>query len=249
MNTATQDKVDLITVRRSLAAAYRIIAHQHLDDWTYTHLSARPPGAPFFFILPFGLTFSEVTASKLLKVSLDGSILEGEACAYNQTGYVIHGGVYKSRPDINAIFHLHTHASVAVSAMPEGLLPISQWALHFYESLAYYDYDSLTLDPATQSGGLITALGDKNVMLMRNHGMLTAGATIHEAMFYTHHLEQACRMQAMCAARSSKDWVMPSVATCRRTKNDLIGFESDLGQRDWQAYLRLLKRVAPDYVD
>jgi ribulose-5-phosphate 4-epimerase/fuculose-1-phosphate aldolase len=243
--TTASEAALAVSVRSSLAAAYRIIAHLGLDDWTYTHLSARPAGKAYYYIMPFGLTFSEVSASNLLKVSLDGEVLEGEGAMYNPTGYVIHGNIYAKRPDLNAIFHLHTHASVALSAMPEGLLPISQWALHFYESIAYYDYDSLTLD-SSQAPGLVTALGQKKVMLMRNHGMLTSGSTLHEAMFYTHHLEQACRVQAM-SARSSVDWVMPSESTCRRAHRDLMGFEADLGQRDWQAYLRLLERIAPDY--
>jgi ribulose-5-phosphate 4-epimerase/fuculose-1-phosphate aldolase len=243
---STQPCDQLLQTKVSLAAAYRIIAHLGLDDWTYTHLSARPQGADFYYIFPFGMTFAEVTASALLKVDFDGNVLEGPADSYNPTGYVIHGSIYKQRPDLGSIFHLHTHASIAVSAMPEGLLPISQWALHFYEAVAYYDYDSLTLDQAEQGGDLVDALGDKKVMLMRNHGMLTAGETVHEAMFYTHHLEQACRVQAM-SSRPPEDWIMPSSETCRRTHQDLMGFESDLGRRDWDAYLRLLARVAPDY--
>src|SRR3990167_5395717 len=100
-------------LRIELAAAYRMLAMLKMDDLTYTHLSARLPGSEHYFIYPFGLLFDEVTASSLLKVSLDGEILEGTESQYNRTGYVIHGNIYKKCPDVNAVFHLHTIAGVA----------------------------------------------------------------------------------------------------------------------------------------
>ena len=151
-------------IKKDLAYAYRILAKLGLDDHTYTHLSARPKGAEFYYIFPFGYRFEEVTPESLLKVSLDGKILEGEEYQYNQTGYVIHGSIYKARLELTAIFHLHTIASVAVSVMKDGLLPISQWALHFYDQLAYHEYNSLALEKSKHGRGLIDDLGDKNVV-------------------------------------------------------------------------------------
>ena len=118
-------------LRVQLAAAYRILAMLKMDDLTYTHLSVRHPGEEVYYIYPFGLLFEEVTASSLLCVSLDGQVIEGSESDYNRTGYVIHGSIYKSRPDVNSIFHFHTTAGVAVSAMNCGLLPLSQFSLHF----------------------------------------------------------------------------------------------------------------------
>src|SRR5690606_23145697 len=138
----------------------QICAALKLDDLTYTHLSARPAGADYFFIYPFGLLFEETTASSLLKVDLNGKVLEGEEYQYNQTGYVIHGSIYRHRSDINAIFHLHTHAGVAVSAMKDGLLPATQWALHFYNGIAYHDYDSLALANESHEDRLVRDLAD-----------------------------------------------------------------------------------------
>lgn len=233
-------------VRCHLAAAYRILADQKMDDLTYTHLSARLPGADAYFIYPFGLLFEEVTASNLLKVSLEGEVLEGEESQYNQTGYVIHGSIYKRRPDINAVFHLHTTASIAVSAMECGLLPLSQFSMHFYNKLAYHSYDSLALDNERQGDRLANDLGDKKAMLLCNHGSLTCGETIHEAYLYMHFLEQACRVQ--CASLvNNQQVIFPPHKVCKKAAQDVLDFESNFGIRDWNALLRRLNRMDPSY--
>jgi ribulose-5-phosphate 4-epimerase/fuculose-1-phosphate aldolase len=236
------------SVRVQLAAAYRILANLKMDDLTYTHLSARLPGSDAYFIYPFGLLFEEVTASNLLKVSLEGEVLEGSESQYNQTGYVIHGSIYKNRPDINAIFHLHTIAGIAVSAMECGLLPLSQFSLHFYNRLAYHAYDSLALENQRQGKNLAYDLGQKKAMLLCNHGTLTCGATVHEAYLYMHFLEQACRVQ--CAALAGNQQVtLPPQKVCEQTAQDVRNFESDFGIRDWAALLRRLDRIDPTYRD
>lgn len=235
-------------VRTNLAAIYQILALQGLDDLTYTHVSSRVPGADTFFIYPFGLMFEEVTASKLLKVSLDGDIIEGTEHQYNRTGYIIHGNIYKARPEINTIIHLHTPASVAVAAMKDGLLPISQWALHFYDAVAYHKYNSLALDQAIHGSHLVKDLADKKVMLLQNHGMLTCGTTAHEALFYVHHLELACKAQCL-ALQPQQNLIMPNDEVCRQAKYDLLSFEKDLGYRDWLAWVRKLDRMDIVYDD
>jgi len=233
-------------VRQNLAAAYQLMALFGYDDLTFTHLSARVPNAQEFFILPFGLLFSEVTASNLLKVDFDGNVLEGQEYQYNKTGYVIHGSIYKHRPDLNAAFHLHTQSGIAVSAMREGLLPLSQWALHFYDRVSYHEYNSLALTAEAHELGLVKDLGTNKVMFLRNHGILTCGTTIHEAYIYLHHLHQACETQ--CKAMAAREQlILPDKTTCEKTVNDLLSFEADIGQRDWQALLRLLKRKGINY--
>lgn len=226
--------------KKNLAYAYQILGKLGLDDHTYTHLSARPEGADYYFIYPFGLRFEEVTEDNLLKVSLDGTILEGEECQYNKTGYVIHGNIYKNRDDINAIFHLHTEAGIAVASMKEGLLPISQWALHFYGQIAFHEYNSLALDEDEHGGAFVRDMGEKNVVLMRNHGFLTAGKTIHEAMFYCHHLQRACATQ-VAALSCNRELVIPDEEVCRKANQDLLTFEKDLGKRDWDAWVRWIE--------
>ncbi|HEU5280717.1 MAG TPA: class II aldolase/adducin family protein [Gammaproteobacteria bacterium] len=228
-----------MTIKPDLALAYRILAHLKWDDHTYTHLSARDPNdANAFYIYPFGLKFEEVTADQLLRVSLDGEILEGQEFQYNRTGYIIHGNIYKHRPDLNAVFHLHTPESVAVSVQPAGLLPISQWALHFYNRVSYHGYDSLAL-VHDQGRQLIQDLGENKVMLLRHHGLVTCGATLQEALFYVYHLQKACEAQCLILAMN-QPYLTPSPEVCEKAVRDLLSFEKNLGERDWLAWERVV---------
>ena len=226
-------------VKKNLSYAYRILGKLGLDDHTYTHLSARPDGADYYYIYPFGLRFEEVTPECLLKVSLNGEILEGKEYQYNKTGYIIHGSIYRARPDVNAVYHLHTVPTVAVSAMKEGLLPISQWALHFYGQIAYHEYNSLALDNHSHGADLVSDLGNKNVIFLKNHGYIACGKTPWESMFYCHHLERACRVQ-VAALSSGAELVIPPDDICKKANKDLLSFEKDLGKRDWLAWIRWL---------
>jgi len=231
MNQATREK---------LALSYRILAQKEMDDLTYTHLSARSSNKDSFFIFPFGTLFSEVTPSLLLEVSLDGEVISGDEKQYNKTGYILHANIYKHRPDLNAIFHLHTPSGVAVSAMKFGLLPISQFALHFYNSISYHDYNSLALDHKEHGNIMARDLGANKVMILRNHGTITTGATIEEAMFYTHHLEQACKVQISALSAGYDNLIFPSEEICKKAVHDLMSFEPELGARDFEALARKL---------
>jgi ribulose-5-phosphate 4-epimerase/fuculose-1-phosphate aldolase len=191
------------------------------------------------------MLFAEVTASSLLRVSLEGEILEGEEFQYNKTGYVIHGNIYKQRADINAIFHLHTTAGIAISAMKDGLLPISQFALHLHNQISYYDYNSLELD--TNNDSLTDALGQNKVMILRNHGTITCGSTMHEAFFYTYHLEQACKVQCKTLAAGRGNLVLLNEEICQKSNRELLNFEQDIGYRDWQALIRNLNKKDISY--
>lgn len=228
-------------VKEDLATAYKVLAYLKMDDHTYTHLSARDPyETNAFYIYPFGLRFEEVEADLLMKVSLDGHILEGQEYQYNKTGYILHGTIFKNRPEVQAIFHLHTPATLAVSALREGLLPISQWALHFYERIAYHTYDSLALNEQ-QGDQLIQDLGQHNVLMLRNHGFIACGRTIQETMFYSYHLQRACETQCLIQA-TGQEYIMPPQSVCKKAVADLLNFESNLGERDWQAWQRCIAR-------
>lgn len=227
-----------VEIKKNLFLAYHILAKLGLDDHTYTHLSSRAAEGNTFYIYSFGLRFEEVSCDNLMKVSFDGTILEGSEFQYNQTGYMIHGLLYQARPDIQSIFHTHTPATVAVSALPEGLLPLSQWALHFYGKISYHDYNSLVLD-TSHKNRLLNDLGNNYTMLLRHHGALTTGRTIQETMFYTHHLEMACRTQCLALSQNRPLQHIPD-DVCKTAVNDLLSFEKDLGLRDWQAWVRCL---------
>ncbi len=227
-------------IKNNLTLAYKILAFLEYDDHTYTHLSARDNNPDAFYIYPFGLCFEEVSSDILMRISLVGKILEGQEYQYNKTGYILHGAIYQHRPDIQAIFHLHTPETLAVSALEDGLLPISQWALHFYNRIHYHAYDSLAL---TDDAGLkmIADLGDAYVLMLRNHGFITCGRTIEEAMFYTYHLQKACETQCLILSMGKK-YIVPEVATCEKAVKDLLTFEKNLGERDWQAWKRMIER-------
>ncbi len=228
-------------IKRDLAYAYQILARLGMDDHTYTHLSAKAEKQDEYYIYPFGLRFEEVTEDSLIKVNFDGEIIEGKEAQYNKTGYIIHGNIYKARKDLNAIFHLHTPSSVAVSSMKCGLLFVSQWALHFYNQISYHKYNSLALESDVHGKDLVKDLGDKNIMLLQNHGMLTCGKTIWESMFYTYHLEMACKTQCI-ALQSGQELITPSDQICKKAVADLLSFEKDLGIRDWNAWVRMLTK-------
>jgi ribulose-5-phosphate 4-epimerase/fuculose-1-phosphate aldolase len=227
-------------LKNDLAMAYKILGHLRWDDHTYTHLSVRSAEGDSFYIYPFGFLFHEVEPENLLKVSLKGKVLEGVEYAYNETAYIIHGPVYKERPDINAIFHIHTPEIAAVSTCEKGLLPLSQWALHFYNKIAYHNYNSLNLQDE-QSKQIVKDLEKKYVMLLRSHGSVTCGKTIQEAMFYTYHLQKACQTQCL-ALSMNQNLIIPPESVCEQAVEDLLKFEENLGMRDWQAWLRLIEK-------
>lgn len=230
------------TIKADLATAYKVLAYLKYDDHTYTHLSARDSQEHNnYYMYPFGLTFEEVEAETLMKITLEGDVLEGKEYIYNRTGYILHGGIYEKRPDINAIFHLHTPEVLAVSALEEGLLPISQWALHFYNRVSYHAYDSLALEEESHGAKMAKDLGSNDVMLLRNHGMVACGRTIQEAMFYTYHLQKACETQCLILSTGMK-YIIPSKETCEKAVKDLLSFEENLGERDWEAWKRLVLR-------
>ncbi|MHC0449493.1 MAG: class II aldolase/adducin family protein [Candidatus Lariskella arthropodorum] len=226
-------------IKRDLAYAYQIIAKLELDDRTYTHLSARSEDeSGIMFMNKFGLRFSEIREENLLGITFSGEVTSGIEEHINTTGYILHGSIYKQRQDVKAVFHVHTPSIIAVSAMKCGILPISQWALHFYENVKYYDYDSLLLTN-DQGTLLASALCDSNILMLRNHGVVICTKSIHEAMFFLYHLEKACKTQCL-ALGSGQELVMPSHELCVNSVSDLLTFEKDLGRRDFDAWIRNL---------
>lgn len=228
--------------RSELATAYKICDKLGLSDLTYTHLSARASNQSFY-IYPFGLLFDEVTSSNLLEVSTQGTILQGEEYQYNKTGYIIHGSIYEKKENVNAIFHLHTPSIVAVSCFKEGLLNLSQWALHFTGKIAYHDYDSLALNKHQHGSKILQDLGNFPILMMRHHGVLITGKTIQECLFFAYHLEKACQTQCLMGIHSQLTVCRISDEIALRSNKDLLSFESDLGRRDFLALERFVNRA------
>lgn len=187
-------------VRVELAAAYRLVAHFGWDDLIFTHLSARVPGGDHHFLInPYGLMFHEITASSLVKVDQQGEIISDNGYRVNPAGFTIHSAVHMAREDAGSVMHLHNHAGTAVSAQKDGLLPITQTAMLVHPRIAYHDYEGVALN-LDERERIVKDLGDKDIMILRNHGTLTVGKTVPEAFTLMYFLENACEKQIRAQA-------------------------------------------------
>jgi ribulose-5-phosphate 4-epimerase/fuculose-1-phosphate aldolase len=239
-------------VRVDLAACYRLIAHFGWDDLVLTHNSARVPGTTDQILInPQGLMFDEITASNLLKVDLDGKLIEPSEYEPIYAGIVIHGAIYLARPDVECVIHTHTEADIAVGALEEGLLPLSQWAMRFYNRLGYHDYEGVSLE-MDERERLAHSIGDHPVLVLRNHGLLATGRNVAEAFSLMYHFERSAEAQLkiQAAAASGARIVVPSRETCERQSAHFAmhGNTPRLGgQHEWPALLRLADRLDPSY--
>ncbi len=184
-------------IRVDLAAAYRMVAYYGWDDLIFTHLSARIPGPDHYFLLnPYNLMFEEVTASSLVKVDMSGNPVEPSPFITNPAGFTIHSAIHMGREDAQAVMHIHTPAGQAVSAHSEGLLPLTQTAMLIRGDVAYHDYEGVAVD-LSERERLVADIGDKNAMILRNHGTLTVGQSVGECFVRLYFLERACQAQIM----------------------------------------------------
>ncbi|WP_246129745.1 class II aldolase/adducin family protein [Verticiella sediminum] len=241
--------------RVALAACYRLVARLGLDDLIYNHISLRVPGArDEFLINPYGLLFEEITASSLVRIDLAGRKLDDSPHEVNVAGFVIHGAIHASRKDAACVLHTHSDASIAVSAQEQGLLPLSQFAMRFYQRLGFHDYEGVAID-LDERQRLVASLGEHRVLVMRNHGVLTLGRTPGEAFMLLYYFERAARIQlAMqaAAAGAAGPIVTPPHAVCERAARQFWEGHGDIlvaGEREWPAFLRQLDRLDPSYRD
>ena len=230
--------------RVDLAACYRLVALYDMADLTATHISARVPDAPEQFLInSHGLFWEEITASSLVKVAHDGEILSDSEYGINQAGFIIHGAVHEARAEVNCVVHTHTVAGMAVSAMADGLLPLTQHSMRFYNRIAYHDYEGVALDMDERSR-LVADLAGHSAMILRNHGLLTAGRTVAEAFSLTFYLEKSCQAQ-IAAMSGGAALTLPSPEVCEHAAKQFDGFgERDL---DWPGHLRRLDALDESY--
>jgi ribulose-5-phosphate 4-epimerase/fuculose-1-phosphate aldolase len=237
--------------RVDLAAGYRLCDLYGMSDMIYTHISARVPDEPNHFLLnPHGLLFDEVTASALLKVDLDGTVLYQPEGPYglHQAGFVIHSALYRARPDIGAAMHTHTIAGMAVSALTCGLLPLTQTATRFCSRLAYHDFNGPERDP-NERDALARDLGALNYMILRNHGLLTVGPTIAEAFTAMYGLERSCQAQVAAMACNTALNQMPDDVMAKSIGMYDPSVIRRYGLLEWPGLLRKLERQDPSFRD
>lgn len=242
-------------LRQELAACYRLIAHYRMTDLISTHISVRLPGPEHHFLInPYGLFFEEITASNLVKIDLDGNKVQDSAYPVNPAGFVIHSAIHRAREDAQCVLHTHTRAGCAVAAQEGGLLPVNQISLEFYGRVAYHNYEGIALNFSEQQR-LVEDLGNKSVMILRNHGLLTVGDSVKQAFLRMYYLEKACEIQL--AAQAGGTLRLPPDEVCRRTEQQFNEPGKDVPEGElsdpdavqfaWAALLRLLDRIAPEY--
>lgn len=234
--------------RVDLAAAYRLVAHFGWDDLIFTHISARVPGADHHFLInPYGWLFSEITASSLVKVDLDGKVVEPSPNFINPAGFTIHSAVHAAREDALCVMHLHTVAGVAVSAQASGLLPLNQTAMLLGEQLSYHEYEGVALDLAERPR-LVADLGNKDAMILRNHGTLTVGKTVASAFLTMYFLERACATQIATLAGGGEIHYPPDSVRALVAQQAKFG-RGTIDGIVWAPLIRLLEKTSPTYKD
>ena len=235
-------------VRVELAALYRLVALNGWDDMIFTHISARVPGPEHHFLInPYGWYFDEITASSLVKVDLDGNVVQDTTSFINPAGFTIHSALHMSRDDAFCVVHTHTAAGIAVSAQKQGLLPISQHALKFYGHLAYHGYEGIALD-LDERERLVADLGQHRAMILRNHGLLVTGRTAAEAFNNIYYLERACQAQVAALSAGMDQIVFPPEEVRLRTAAQFNRSDSPhIYDLAWTAALRLVDDDKVDY--
>ena len=239
--------------RVDLAACYRLVALYDMSDMMANHISARVPGEDNAFLInAYGMLYEEITASSLIKIDLDGNILDkpdfGELdYGINRAGYVLHSAVHRARHEVACVIHTHTWAGMAVSALECGLLPLTQTAMRFLR-IGYHDYKGVVLDEAEQES-LVRDLGDGDALILRNHGLLTCGRTVGEAFNWMHRLELACRSQLAAMATGAKFMPVPKKTLEATYLNYQPQTRRPYGVMEWPALLRRLDRLDASYKD
>ena len=255
--------------RVDLAACYRLVALYGMTDLIYNHISARIPGRhDHYLINPYGMLYDEITASSLVKIDVEGQTVLQPDHGYNVNvaGFYLHAPVHKARPEVQCILHTHTRAGTAVSALEEGLMPLSQTAMRFHGQLAYHDFEGPAINGA-ECERIVVDLGNKNAMVLRNHGLLVCGGSIPQTFNRMYWLEQACRIQIDVLA-SGRTLHMPTERAIDNTVTCFAGTEITLlneaatspvtakvvpqgsggyGRLEWPALLRRLDRLNPGY--
>ncbi len=232
--------------RCDLAALYRITDVYGWTDTINTHMSARIPGEPTAFLINnYGDLFHEITASSLVKLDLDGTVYSKDG-SFNAAGFTIHSGVYKARPDVNCVMHTHTRAGTGISVLKKGLRPISQDALAVLDEVVYHEYGMPTSQEECDALGISCQQG--SCVVLRNHGLLSVGATIPAALRRLYMMERACEVEIIARGLDEEpapieDDVVQGYAARAKAQRA----SPEFGMTDWKAALRLIEGKGSDW--
>ena len=237
--------------RLDLAACYRLVDLFGWSDLINTRITARVPGPhDHFLINPYGLLFDEVTASSLVKIDAEGNKVEPSECEVNSGGFAIPGAVHMARPELVCVLHTHTIAGCALSMQKDGLLPLNQHALQLIGDVAYHDYEG-TARSADERARFLADLGDRHIMVLRNHGLLIVGTSIAGAFVATYRMERACAMQLAFQQSGAEFHPIGDEVVSAAYDNARVrlagGGRNDPARFEWPALLRKLDRIDPSY--
>jgi ribulose-5-phosphate 4-epimerase/fuculose-1-phosphate aldolase len=238
--------------RLDVAAACRLADRFGWSDLLASHISARVPGRDEFLVNPYGLLFEQVTATSLIRVDMQGNVLDPTEHVLNPGAFVVHSALYRDKPWVGAVVHLHTRDGVAVSTQQDGLLPVTQHALVIWHQLAYHEYEGVATDIG-ECARISAAMGERKLLILRNHGTLSAGVSVAEAFAMMYRLERACRTQI--AAQSGGVPLRPIAAEVAQRSVEQgrqifskAGFAPS-GELEWRALMRKVAISDPDYRD
>ncbi len=238
-------------LRVDLAAAYRLIDYFGWTELIYGHLTAHVPGDEGHFLInPYGLNYDEVTASNLVKIDLEGNVVEATEHSVSKAGFVIHSAIHMSSTEENkVVMHTHTRAGMAVAALEEGLLQISMTATTFHGDIAYHDYEgpSLYLEERER---LVASLDGKHAMILRNHGLMTVGKTVAAAFQRLYRLERACQVQIDAGAAGTLNVMSDNMAAKSGYDTNAFAESTDgygYGELEYAALLRKIDKIDASY--
>lgn len=235
--------------RVDLAACYRLVHLYGMDEMIANHISTQVPGEPGNFLLnPYGYLYDQMQASCFIKVDFEGNVLfDPTGLGINKAGFVIHSAIHKARHDVDCVIHTHTLAGMAVSAMKSGLLPIAQSSMRFID-IGYHDYEGQAIRMDEQQR-LVQSLGDREVMILRNHGLLATGPSIAEAFNNIWRLERACQLQVTTLSCNVELSLPPTEVVTEANRLFKPGVRRRLGQLEWPALMRKLDSIDPSFRD
>ena len=233
--------------RVQLAACYRIFAHLGWAELIYNHISLRVPGPDDHFLInPFGLHYTEVTASNLVKVDVDGNIIGNSDWPINPAGFTFHGAIHATLPDAHCVMHVHTTPTMAVCCSEEGLSYTNFYAAQLHGQVAYHEFEGITVH-REEGARILASANGKRVLLLRNHGPVIIGHTLPQAFNLLWLLQRACEVQVATAALGKLRQIpVPVLEGCVR---DSLNFNPKYGagEDSFAAMQRLIDRIDPGY--
>jgi ribulose-5-phosphate 4-epimerase/fuculose-1-phosphate aldolase len=195
--------------RLQLAACYRIFNHLGWVEMIFNHITLRVPGPEKFFLInPFGVHYSEITASNLLLIDIEGNPVRETKWPVNRAGFVIHSAIHASVPDAHCVMHTHTTTGMAVACQKDGLSPTNFYAAQLHGGVAYHDFEGITVDEGEKTR-LVASIGYKRAVILRNHGLLAWGPSVPEAFMTLWTLQRACDVQIAASSAGALNPIRP----------------------------------------